>query len=155
MQDSILFATSIRDNIGYGYLHATDAEIERAARLANAHESIMNLPEGYDTIVGERGATLSGGQRQRIAIARAAIRKARIVILDEPTVGLDNHSERIVTEALERLTENTTTFLITHDLRTVHNADQILYIKNGKIIDRGTHEELMTAGQHYATLYRS
>jgi ATP-binding cassette subfamily B protein len=154
LQDSILFATTIRDNIAYGCVEATDEEIEAAARLANAHDFIMALPEGYNTVVGERGATLSGGQRQRIAIARAAIRKAPIVILDEPTVGLDNRSERIVTDALERLTQTSTTFLITHDLRTAKNADRIFYLEGGKILEQGRHEELMKLGKHYATLYR-
>jgi ATP-binding cassette, subfamily B, bacterial len=154
LQDSVLFATSVRDNIAYGCLGATDAEIEAAARLANAHDFILQLPEGYDTILGERGATLSGGQRQRIAIARAAIRKAPIVILDEPTVGLDNKSERTVTEALDRLTQNSTTFLIAHDLRTTQNADQIFYMEGGQICECGTHEELMRLGQRYAALYQ-
>ncbi len=125
-----------------------------ADRLANAHDFIMSLPEGYDTVVGERGATLSGGQRQRIAIARAAIRNASIVILDEPTVGLDNHSERLVTDALDRLTQASTTFLITHDLRTARNADRIFYLEGGQVLEWGTHEQLMRLGKHYATLYR-
>ncbi|MBW4533275.1 MAG: ABC transporter ATP-binding protein/permease [Pleurocapsa minor HA4230-MV1] len=154
LQESILFAASIKDNIAYGCVEATDKEIEMAARLANAHDFIMALPEGYDTVVGERGATLSGGQRQRIAIARAAIRNAPIVILDEPTVGLDNHSERIVTDALDRLTQTSTTFLITHDLRTAQNADQIFYLEGGQVLEQGTHEQLMKLGKHYATLYR-
>jgi ATP-binding cassette subfamily B protein len=154
LQESILFAASIKDNIAYGCVEATDKEIEMAARLANAHDFIMALPEGYDTVVGERGATLSGGQRQRIAIARAAIRNAPIVILDEPTVGLDNHSERLVTDALDRLTQTSTTFLITHDLRTAQNADQIFYLEGGQVLERGTHEQLMRLGKHYATLYR-
>ena len=154
LQDSILFATTIRENIAYGGVNVSDKEIERAARLANAHEFIMDLPEGYNTIVGERGATLSGGQRQRIAIARAAIRQAPIVILDEPTVGLDNYSERIVTEALDRLTHISTTFLITHDLRTAQNADHIFYLEGGNIIEGGTHEQLIQLGKRYATLYR-
>ncbi|MGL5082880.1 MAG: ABC transporter ATP-binding protein [Microcoleaceae cyanobacterium] len=154
LQDSILFATTIRDNIAYGHAKATNAEVEQAACLANAHDFILELPQGYDTVVGERGATLSGGQRQRIAIARAAIRKAPIVILDEPTVGLDNRSERIVTEALERLTAYSTTFLITHDLHSAQTADQIFYMEDGTILERGTHQELMGLGQHYATLYR-
>jgi ATP-binding cassette, subfamily B, bacterial len=154
LQESILFAASIKDNIAYGCVEATDKEIEMAARLANAHDFIMALPEGYDTVVGERGATLSGGQRQRIAIARAAIRQASIVILDEPTVGLDNHSERLVTDALDRLTQTSTTFLITHDLRTAKNADQIFYLEGGQVLERGTHEQLMRLGKHYATLYR-
>ncbi|MEN9518287.1 MAG: hypothetical protein RLZZ381_875, partial [Cyanobacteriota bacterium] len=150
LQESILFAASIKDNIAYGCVEATDKEIEMAARLANAHDFIMALPEGYDTVVGERGATLSGGQRQRIAIARAAIRQASIVILDEPTVGLDNHSERLVTDALDRLTQTSTTFLITHDLRTAKNADQIFYLEGGQVLERGTHEQLMRLGKHYA-----
>jgi ATP-binding cassette subfamily B protein len=154
LQESILFAASIKDNIAYGCVEATDKEIEMAARLANAHDFIMALPEGYDTVVGERGSTLSGGQRQRIAIARAAIRNAPIVILDEPTVGLDNHSERLVTDALDRLTQTSTTFLITHDLRTAKNADQIFYLEGGQALERGTHEQLMKLGKHYATLYR-
>jgi ATP-binding cassette subfamily B protein len=154
LQDSVLFAASIRDNIAYGYLSATDAEIEQAARLANAHDFISKLPQGYETVVGERGATLSGGQRQRIAIARAAVRKAPIVILDEPTVGLDNKSERQVSEALERLTQNSTTFLITHDLKTAKTADRIFYIEAGKIWEAGTHEQLMRYGGCYAALYQ-
>ncbi|HBL10557.1 MAG TPA: protein tyrosine phosphatase [Cyanobacteria bacterium UBA11162] len=154
LQDSILFAASIRDNIAYGSLGATQEEIETAARLANAHDFIIDLPQGYDTILGEGGATLSGGQRQRIAIARAAIRQAAIVILDEPTVGLDNENERTVSEALERLTINSTTFLITHDLRTAQSADQIFYIEKGRILECGTHPELMSLNSRYATLYR-
>ena len=154
LQDSILFGVSVRDNISYGLLGASQKEIEAAAHLANAHDFIMRLPQGYDTILGERGATLSGGQRQRIAIARAAIRKAPIVILDEPTVGLDNENERSVSEALDRLTQGCTTFLITHDLRTAISADRILYIEKGEILEQGTHEELMSLASGYATLYR-
>ncbi|MGB3405720.1 MAG: ABC transporter ATP-binding protein [Microcoleaceae cyanobacterium] len=154
LQDSILFAASIKDNIAYGCVNATDKEIEMAARLANAHDFIMSLPAGYDTVVGERGATLSGGQRQRIAIARAAIRQAPIIILDEPTVGLDNHSKRLVTDALDRLTQASTTFLITHDLKTAQNADLIFYLENGKIVEQGTYKQLMKLGQNYASLYR-
>ena len=154
LQESILFAASIRDNIAYGCVDATEKEIIMAARLANAHDFIMKLPDGYDTVVGERGGTLSGGQRQRIAIARAAIRNAPIVILDEPTVGLDNRSEKIVTEALDRLTQSSTTFLITHDLKTAQNSDRIYYLEGGKILESGTHQQLMQRGKHYATLYR-
>ncbi len=154
LQDSVLFAVSVRDNIAYGSLGATDAEIEAAARLANAHDFITALPDGYDTLLGERGATLSGGQRQRIAIARAAVRRARIVILDEPTVGLDNENEQAVTEALERLTQGCTTFLITHNLQGAVTADQILYIEQGRILEQGTHPDLMRQGQRYATLYQ-
>jgi ATP-binding cassette subfamily B protein len=154
LQESVLFAVSVRDNIAYGRLGATDKEVEKAARLANAHDFIMELPEGYDTILGERGATLSGGQRQRIAIARAAIRHAPIVILDEPTTGLDNASDRAVTAALDRLTQGRTTFLISHNLRTVEHADLILYVEGGSILERGTHTELVRLGGRYATLYQ-
>jgi ATP-binding cassette, subfamily B, bacterial len=154
LQDSILFGVSVRDNIAYGCLDATDEQITAAARLSNAHDFILALPEGYDTLLGERGATLSGGQRQRIAIARAAIRQAPIVILDEPTVGLDNENEHAVTEALRRLTQHSTTFLITHDLKAATDADLILYIEKGRILERGTHAELLHLGQRYATFYR-
>ncbi len=154
LQDSILFAASVRDNIAYGNSHATDADIIAAAKLANAHEFIEALPDGYDTLLGERGATLSGGQRQRIAIARAAIRNAAIVILDEPTSGLDNASEQVVTEALHRLTHNRTTFWISHDLGATQNADQILYIEQGQLWESGTHAELMQLDGRYAHLYQ-
>lgn len=154
LQDSILFGSSIRDNIAYGKLGASDEEVKRAAISANAHDFIMEQPQGYDTILGERGATLSGGQRQRIAIARAAIRHAPIVILDEPTTGLDNASERAVSAALERLTQGRTTFLISHNLRAVEHADLIFYVESGSILERGNHAELMNLGGRYATLYR-
>ncbi len=154
LQDSILFAASVRDNISYGALGASEAEIEAAARLANAHDFIMELPQGYDTLLGERGATLSGGQRQRIAIARAAIRKAPIVILDEPTTGLDSGSEALVSEALHRLTQGRTSFWISHNLSTVQHADQIVYIEQGRILEHGTHDQLMAEGGGYAQMYR-
>ncbi|BAU06290.1 ABC transporter ATP-binding protein [Fischerella thermalis CCMEE 5330] len=153
LQDSILFAASVKDNIAYGCLQASDQEIEQAARLANAHNFIMALPQGYDTILGERGATLSGGQRQRIAIARAAVRQAPIVILDEPTTGLDQENEHAVNEALERLTKGRTTFLISHNLKPVVQADLIFYIEGGKILEKGTHTELMRLGGRYAAMY--
>ncbi|MBD6616318.1 ABC transporter ATP-binding protein [Komarekiella sp. 'clone 1'] len=153
LQDTILFAASVKDNIAYGCLGASDQAIERAARLANAHDFIMAMPEGYETILGERGATLSGGQRQRISIARAAIRQAPIVILDEPTTGLDNENEHAVNEALERLTQECTTFLVSHNLKTVEQADLILYIEGGQILEQGTHKELLRFGGRYATMY--
>jgi ATP-binding cassette, subfamily B, bacterial len=154
LQDSVLFGVTIRDNIAYGAVNATHDEIEQAAKLANAHDFIMQLSQGYDTLISERGTTLSGGQRQRIAIARAAVRNARIVILDEPTVGLDNKSEKVVNEALHRLSKGSTTFLITHDLRASKDFDHIFYIENGQIVESGTHETLMKQAQHYAALYQ-
>lgn len=155
LQDSILFAASVRDNISYGAPDAAPEEIEKAARLANAHDFINALPQGYDTVLGERGVTLSGGQRQRIAIARAAIRKSPILILDEPATGLDNENENTVIEALEELASGCTTFLITHDLQLASRfADLILYLENGDITERGAHSELMRAGGRYSALYK-
>jgi ATP-binding cassette subfamily B protein len=153
LQESVLFAASVRDNIAYGCLGASNYDIEMAARLANAHDFIMNLPNGYDTILGERGATLSGGQRQRIAIARAAIRKAPIVILDEPTTGLDQENEHLVTEALERLVQGRTTFWISHNLNAIKHADRIFYLEGGKLLEQGTHQALLQQGGRYAAMY--
>jgi ATP-binding cassette, subfamily B, bacterial len=154
LQDSVLFATTIHENIAYGCLDASEDDVIAAAKLANAHDFIMRMSEGYETVLAERGATLSGGQRQRIAIARAAVRSSPIVILDEPTTGLDNESERVVSEALERLTQGRTTFLISHNLRSVKNVDQILYIEGGAILERGTHDQLLERDGKYAHLYR-
>jgi ATP-binding cassette subfamily B protein len=152
LQDSPLFAMSVRDNIAIGAANVTDEEIERAARLANADEFIRNLPEGYDTILGERGVTLSGGQRQRLAIARAAVRNTPILILDEPITGLDESNARIVLSALEKLMEGRTTLLITHDLRHTTMVDQILYIEHGRIVESGSHADLMARGGRYAAM---
>jgi ATP-binding cassette subfamily B protein len=153
LQESVLFAASVRDNIAYGCLGASDDEIIQAAKLANAHDFIMNLSDGYNTILGERGATLSGGQRQRIAIARAAIRQASIVILDEPTTGLDQENERVVTEALERLATGRTTFWISHNLQAIQHVDRIFYVETGKLLEQGTHKDLLQLGGRYAAMF--
>lgn len=155
LQESCLFAASIAENIAYGKPGATPEEIVAAAQLANAHEFITKtLPQGYETQLGERGVTLSGGQRQRIAIARAAIRRAPILILDEPTTGLDRQNETTVLEALARLAETSTTFLITHDLMLAAQADQILYLEQGEIIEQGTHAQLLQTQRRYAARYQ-
>jgi ATP-binding cassette subfamily B protein len=154
LQDNVLFAASVRENIACGSPGATPEQVEAAARLANADEFIKALPQGYDTVLGERGATLSHGQRQRIAIARAAIRKAPILILDEPTTGLDKQNERAVLEALERLAQSRTTFFITHDLNQAAAMDLILWLEHGHVVERGTHAELMRAEGGYAAMFR-
>lgn len=154
LQDNVLFAASVRDNIACAAPSAQFAHVQAAARLANAHEFISALPQGYNTVLGERGVTLSHGQRQRLAIARAAIRGAPILILDEPTTGLDKQNEREVLDALAHLYQGRTTFLITHELQHAVNADLILYIENGRIIERGTHEDLLRLNRRYASMYR-
>lgn len=154
LQESLLFAATIRENIAYGVAGVSAGEIEAAARLANAHDFIAALPQGYDTPVGERGATLSGGQRQRIAIARAALRPSPILILDEPTTGLDSANEQAVVAALKRLAQGRTTFLITHDLSLATQADQVLYLEQGQVTEQGTHGDLMAKNGSYATLFR-
>jgi ATP-binding cassette subfamily B protein len=154
LQDNLLFASSVRDNIAHGAPDATPEAIIAAAKLANAHDFVMALPQGYDTVLGERGVTLSQGQRQRLAIARAAIRKAPILILDEPMTGLDKNNEQAVVESLERLDYGCTTFLITHDMRHAARANSILYLEAGRIVERGTHAELLQANGLYAALFR-
>jgi len=155
LQQSILFGATIRENIAYGKPRATPQEIEAAARAANADEFIRELEHGYDTVIGERGATLSGGQRQRIAIARALIRDAPILILDEPMTGLDGESEGKVREALDRLTAGKTSVIVTHDLQSVADADQVLVLDGGSVVDRGTHAELVERNGRYRELYEA
>jgi ATP-binding cassette, subfamily B, bacterial len=153
LQDTVLFRVPIWQNIAYGKPEAQRAEIMRAAELANAHEFIEKMPEGYDTMVGERGVSLSGGQRQRIAIARAIIRNTPILLLDEPTSGLDAESEQAVFEALGRLMEGKTSIVIAHHLATIQKADVIFVVKDFQLAERGTHAELLAAGGIYAELY--
>ncbi|HXL06417.1 MAG TPA: ABC transporter ATP-binding protein [Gemmatimonadales bacterium] len=155
LQQSLLFGATIRENIAYGKPTATLQEIEAAARAANADEFIRQLEHGYDTVIGERGATLSGGQRQRIAIARALIRDAPVLILDEPMTGLDGESEAKVREALDRLMAGKTCIVITHDLQSVADADQVLVLEGGGIVDRGTHAELAARSGRYRQLYEA
>ena len=152
-QETMLFSSSVRENIRYGRLDATDEEIEEAARAANAEEFILQLPQGYETKIGERGLNLSGGQRQRIAIARAILKNPRILILDEATSALDTESEKIVQAALDKLMVGRTSFAIAHRLSTIFNADCIYVIDGGHIVEQGTHEELLAAGGLYSTLY--
>jgi ATP-binding cassette, subfamily B, bacterial len=153
LQESILFGATIRENIAYGRPEASPEEIEAAARAANADEFIRQLDDGYDTVIGERGATLSGGQRQRIAIARALIRNAPVLILDEPMTGLDVESEGKVREALDRLMAGKTCLMITHDLQAIADADIVLVLEEGRIIARGTHADLLSTSPRYRQLY--
>lgn len=152
-QETMLFSGMVKDNIRYGRLDATDEEIIAAAKAANAHNFIMNLTDGYETKIGERGITLSGGQRQRIAIARAILKNPRILILDEATSALDTESEEIVQEALDKLMVGRTSFVIAHRLSTIVHADKIIVLENGKVKESGTHEELMKTGGLYSHLY--
>ncbi|HEY0810010.1 MAG TPA: ABC transporter ATP-binding protein [Longimicrobiales bacterium] len=153
-QETVLFHDTVRNNIAYGLGDIPLADIERAARAANAHEFIEHLPDGYDTVLGERATRLSGGQRQRIAIARAILRDPPILILDEATSALDSESERLVQDAMDQLLRGRTTFVIAHRLSTVRHADQILVMQNGRVVQRGRHDDLLAQGGLYRHLYR-
>jgi ATP-binding cassette subfamily B protein/subfamily B ATP-binding cassette protein MsbA len=155
LQEPFLFPLSIGENIAYGRVTATMDEIEAAARAARAHEFIVQLPEGYQTVIGERGATLSVGQRQRLSIARALLKDAPILILDEPTSALDAQTEQLLMEALERLMTQRTTFIIAHRLSTVRRASRILFLKDGVIAEAGTHQDLLARGEFYHGFYQT
>jgi ABC-type multidrug transport system fused ATPase/permease subunit len=151
-QDTYLFNTTVRDNLRIGRPEATEAELIEAAREANAHEFIARLPDGYDTMIGERGVQLSGGQRQRLSIARAILKDAPVLILDEATSHLDSENERLVHQALKRLMVGRTTLMIAHRLSTVREADQLVVLDEGAVVEHGTHEALVEKGGVYARL---
>jgi subfamily B ATP-binding cassette protein MsbA len=152
-QQTILFNDTVRNNIAYGNLACSDQEIIEAAKAANAHDFIQKLPQGYETIIGEQGVKLSGGERQRLSIARALLKNAPILILDEATSSLDSDSETEVQNALERLMKGRTVFVIAHRLSTIRNATRIVALSDGQIVEQGTHEELMTLHGEYRRLY--
>jgi subfamily B ATP-binding cassette protein MsbA len=153
-QDPALFSGTIRENIAYARPEAFPSEIEAAARAAHAHEFIERLPDGYETVVGERGVKLSGGQRQRVAIARAILKNSAVLILDEATSNLDTESERLIEDALGRLLVGRTTLIIAHRLSTVRRADRLIVIDHGRIVEMGSHSELLELDGLYARLYR-
>ncbi|MBR3863972.1 MAG: ATP-binding cassette domain-containing protein, partial [Clostridia bacterium] len=153
-QDVFLYGGTIKENIAYGNLEATDEQIVEAAKLANIHEFVLSMPNGYDTYVGERGVKLSGGQKQRVSIARAFLKNPPILILDEATSALDNATEMLIQESLEKLSEGRTTIVVAHRLSTIKNADQIIVITNEGAVERGTHSELLQKDGIYADLYK-
>jgi subfamily B ATP-binding cassette protein MsbA len=153
LQENFLFDGTIADNIGYAKPGSTLEEIKHAARVAHCEEFILRFPEGYDTIVGERGVKLSGGQRQRVSIARAILAQPRVLILDEATSSLDSESEEMIQDGLKALRSGRTTFVIAHRLSTIRSADQILVMEGGEIVERGTHEALLAANGRYRQLY--
>lgn len=152
-QETLLFSGTIKENIAYGKMDATDQQVEKVAEMANAHDFIMSFPDKYNTIIGEKGIRLSGGERQRVAIARAFLRDPRILILDEATSSLDSESEHLVQEALEKLMKSRTTFVIAHRLSTVRFANRIIVIDKGEIVEQGSHDELINRGGAYKRLY--
>jgi ATP-binding cassette subfamily B protein len=152
-QDVFLFHGTVRENIAYGNPAATDREVVAAAKIAEAHEFIWQLPQGYETIVGERGQKLSGGQRQRIAIARAILKDPPILILDEATSAVDNETEAAIQRSLEKITLNRTTIAIAHRLSTIRNADRIYVMEQGRIVEQGQHEQLLEQQGVYANLW--
>jgi subfamily B ATP-binding cassette protein HlyB/CyaB len=153
-QDTFVFNTTIRENLRYGRIDATDADIEAAARQAEIHDFILTLPEGYDTVVGERGARLSGGQRQRVAIARALVGDPRILIFDEATSALDYESERIIQQNMQEIAKGRTVFIVAHRLSTVRRTDRIITIDAGRVLEDGSHDDLIKTGGRYASLHR-
>jgi ABC-type multidrug transport system fused ATPase/permease subunit len=155
LQEPLLFSGTIEENIRYGSLGATTESVIAAATAANADEFIKGLPNGYGTVVGERGAQLSGGERQRICVARAFLKDAPILILDEPTSSIDSRTEGVILDALDDLMEGRTSFMIAHRLSTVRHADQILVMNEGRIVERGTHDELLSNGVTYRQLYEA
>ena len=153
-QETFLFSATVAENIAYGRPEATQEQIESCARLAQAHGFVSELENGYQTVIGERGISLSGGQRQRIAIARAFLMNPRILILDDATASVDSKTERLIQEAVQRLIQGRTTCVIAHRLSTVQHAEQVLVLKEGRIVQRGTHAELTAIGGFYQQVFQ-